>query len=172
MKRIIVFGSSRGEGNTALIARYLGDKLGCPVRDLNDYPMVPYAYDNVYPENDRYLALMEELVGYHEWLLVSPVYWYAMSAQMKIFFDRISQVLRHREDLLEALHGTRMWAICVSSDSDEIPGFFEPFRLSAKYLHMDYLGYLHAWGGREQQLKPAVKLRLDSFIRRLPQLPE
>jgi multimeric flavodoxin WrbA len=115
---------------------------------------------------------MEELLIYEEWLLVSPVYWYTMSAQMKVFFDRFSQLLRHRKDLLEPLRGIRLWAIAVSGDSEEVPGFFEPFRLSAKYLHMDYLGHLHTWGGRQQVLKPAVQSRLDTFVRRLQQLPE
>ncbi len=164
MKRILIYGSSREDGNTAAITAYLAGELGIESVSLGELNIAPFSYQNSYPEGDDFMPLMERLVGYDEWLLLSPVYWYSMSAQMKTFFDRHSDILRHRPDLKARIQGTSMWAISCGSDAEETPGFYEAFRLTAKYLHMQYQGHLHTWLGRTPSMKPEVKTILDRFI--------
>ncbi len=169
--QVILFASSRSDGNTAVIANYLSQELGAPVIDLSARKMAPFSYDNDYSEDDLFLATIEEALAYDEWILLTPVYWYTMSAQMKIFFDRLSDLLKYHPRHGETLAGKGMWAMCCSSTREPIPHFFTPFRLSAEYLEMRYLGQLHTWGGRVQELKPAVKEIIDEFVRANNMLP-
>ena len=161
---VILYASSRPDGNTAVIADYLAQMLSAPSIDLSARPMAPFSYENDYPPSDTFLATFKEIMHYDQWVLITPVYWYTMSAQMKIFFDRFSDILRYHETLRPRLSGKDMWAICCSSTAEPIPDFFTPFRLSAEYLGMTYQGDLHTWGGRKQELKPAVRDRIDSFL--------
>jgi putative NADPH-quinone reductase len=163
-KTAIVFGSSRPAGNTALIAQYLGEQLDAPVFDVGRIQIAPYHYEHRYPAGDGYYALMEELVCYEHWIMLTPVYWYTMSAQLKVFWDRKSDLLRVRKDLGQALAGTQLWVMCCSSDAEPYPHFFAPFQLSAAYLKMVYRGDLHLWGGRRAALKPEVQAHLDNWI--------
>lgn len=160
----IIFGSSRSTGNTALIAHYLGKKLSAPIFDVGRARIAPYDYEHQYPEGDEYFGILEELVGYEQWIMLTPVYWYAMSAQLKTFWDRKSDLLRVRQDLGQALAGKQLWVMCCSSDAQPYPHFFRPFQLSAAYLKMEYRGDLHLWGGRNAQLKPTVKARLNKWL--------
>ncbi len=160
----IIFGSSRSQGNTALLANYIANALQAPVFDLNQEQIAPYHYEHQYPPTDTYYDLMTKLVEYQQWIMLTPVYWYTMSAQLKTFWDRKSDLLRVRKDLGEPLKEKQLWAICCSSDAEEYPHFFDPFRLSADYLDMEYRGDLHLWGGRVVALKPEVEQRLNSWL--------
>ncbi|MEL7250585.1 MAG: NAD(P)H-dependent oxidoreductase [Bacteroidota bacterium] len=163
--RIILYASARADGNTAVIASYLGEVLQAPTLDVSARSIAPFSYENDYPETDAYFTTLQEILPFDEWLLLTPVYWYTMSAQMKAFIDRFSDVLRYYPELRPAITGKGMWAICCSSTAEHIPHFFTPFRLTADYLGMDYKGELHTWGGRVQELKPAVKELIDEFLR-------
>lgn len=166
-KRIIIFGSSRSDGNTATIVQYMQEQLQCPVINLNDQQIAPFSYEDDYPTGDTYIQLMEQLVHYDEWICLTPVYWYSMSSQMKTFFDRLSDIVRYRKDLWEVLKGKGMWAMSCGSDGEPTPHFFTPFKLSAEYLFMQYLGDRHLWGGRVTDLKPEVKDIVDEWIGQL-----
>lgn len=169
--RIILFASSRSDGNTAVIANYLSGLIQAPIIDLSARPMAPFSYDNDYPREDAFLETVEQALGYDEWILLTPVYWYTMSAQMKVFFDRLSDILKYHVHYRPHLVGKGMWALCCSSTQEPIPHFFTPFQLSAEYLEMLFLGQLHTWGGRLPVLKPEVRQLIDEFVRENNMLP-
>jgi hypothetical protein len=68
-----------------------------------------------------------------------------MSAVMKTFFDRISDLLKIRKDLGRKLRGKSMALVSCSGDNDLVNGFEMPFVESAAYLGMRYLGAYHSW---------------------------
>ena len=162
--RVIILASARSDGNTAAIAEYLCAQLTAPIIDLSTRSIAPFSYDNDYPAADDFLRTFQELLPYDEWFFLTPVYWYTMSAQLKVFLDRFSDVLRYHQEWVPGLAGKSMWPICCSSDAELIPHFFTPFQLTAAYLDMIYRGELHTWGGRQLVLKPAVKATIDSFL--------
>ena len=46
-----------------------------------------------------FLPTIKELNSkYDTWIFVTPVYWYSMSGQMKIFLDRITDLLKWHKD--------------------------------------------------------------------------
>ncbi|NNC69988.1 MAG: FMN reductase [Flavobacteriaceae bacterium] len=144
-KTLIIQGSSRSHGDTNLIVDHL---IGFSKYDhikLTDYNISHFDYDHKNHDDD-FIPLMEKIIKeYRTLLFITPVYWYSMSGRMKVFFDRISDLLHYRKDLGRQLRGKNMAMISVSNANDLISGFNRPFIESANYLGMNYLGDVHAW---------------------------
>jgi multimeric flavodoxin WrbA len=121
----------------------LAQLSGWPVVDLNDYNISHYDYGHANREDD-YLELMRALIGQYDlFLLATPVYWYAMSGVMKVFFDRLTDLLTIEQDLGRQLRGKAMAAVSVSIGNNLGEDFWLPFSKAAGYLGMQYLGHLH-----------------------------
>ncbi len=142
-KTIIILGSSRSDGDTAKVVFKIQQHLNCDIVDLNDYAISYYDYAHM-NQDDDFLPLMKRIINnYQNIIVATPVYWYTMSGIMKVFFDRISDLLTIEKDLGRALRGKNFAAIscCIDSSVDE--EFWHPFKRSAKYLGMNYLGNVH-----------------------------
>lgn len=161
MKAIIILGSARSDGNTFMICTYLNQQFDLDFCNLNDYN-IGY-YDYAHQQNDDFFPLMEKLIQYDTFILATPVYWYSMSAQMKTFLDRFTDLLKIRKDLGRQLRTKRMKVICCSSDQEEYPEFWKPFERSAEYLGMHYAGNVHTWIA-EGQIPAKVKNRLKQLF--------
>ena len=144
-KNAIILGSARSDGNTRKIVQHLLTHLPATVFDLHDYQIAPYNYDHQYPPGDNYITLIEELLPHQHLIVATPIYWYAMSASMKTFFDRITDLLKVRKDLGRQLNGKSLGVLACSSNQEEYPEFWIPFQRSADYLDMKYLGHVHTW---------------------------
>jgi multimeric flavodoxin WrbA len=144
MKYIIIQGSSRIDGNTSQIAKILIDSLGAEIIHLKELTINSYSYrhENV---DDDFLPIMRRIVNYDTVIFITPVYWYSMRGIMKNFFDRITDCLKTEKDTGRKLRGKNMVAISCGSDEIETDGFFVPFKNSAEYLGMNYLGNIHTW---------------------------
>ncbi|MEZ4804274.1 MAG: NAD(P)H-dependent oxidoreductase [Bacteroidia bacterium] len=79
-----------------------------------------------------------------------PVYWYAMSGIMKVFFDRLSDLLTIEKDLGRQLRGKNMAVVSVSNGNNLGDAFWLPFKSTAEYLGMHYIGDLHTLRNIEQ----------------------
>lgn len=104
MKAQIVLGSARSDGNTAKIVNQLAGALNAAVLNLSSKNILPYCYQEV-PQNDDFIELAKELCEQSIIVFATPVYWYAMSAPMKNFFDRLTDLITVRKDLGRALAG-------------------------------------------------------------------
>ncbi|WP_196895733.1 flavodoxin family protein [Aureivirga marina] len=145
MKKIIIQGSSRSKGNTFDITQALKEKLDCDYIDLStkNIQLFDYEFKN---QEDDFLPLIKELLeNYDVFIFASPVYWYTMSATLKIFFDRFTDCVLKEKELGRKFEGKHMAALCCGSSEDEIDSYFIPFRESAKYLKMNYIGDVHTW---------------------------
>jgi len=167
MKYLIVQGSSRTDGNTAQIADILAKKLEADIIHLKELDIHPYSYDHEHADDD-FLPTMCKLVTYDVVIFATPVYWYTMSGRMKNFFDRITDCLKTDKETGRQLRGMHMAAISCGSDHHEVEGFFVPFRESAGYLGMHYLGDIHTWVEGDDLHQAVVKRLLkrtkDFFI--------
>lgn len=140
----IIWGSSRGDGHTRRLVDFLQSCTSAEVFDLNDYEMSYYDYAHRNRDDD-FRPLMERLVAHRCWVFATPVYWYTMSAVMKTFFDRLTDLLDIYPDLRARVVGIRMGLVMCSSDAELIPGFPYPFQATADYLDMVYLHEVHGW---------------------------
>lgn len=167
-KGIIILGSSRSNGNTHKITSFVKENTGYDLVDLRSLEIGHYDYD-YNNQSDDFLPLMRNIVDNYDLIIfATPVYWYAMSGIMKIFFDRISDCLRIEKEIGRKLRGMEMALISCSSDSQEYEGFNLPFIRSANYLGMTYLGDIHTFIEESiipESLKSEILVFIDKKLR-------
>lgn len=146
-KQIIIFGSSRSFGNTrAAINQVLG-KTSVDIVDLNNFNISPFDYEHK-NAGDDFIPLIEKIIGYDTFVIATPVYWYSMSTQHKIFFDRFSDLLKIRKDLGRRLRGKNLFVV-ASFHSSYPKGFEVLFEQMCDYLGMNYWGTSFVYSGEE-----------------------
>ncbi|MEM1124588.1 MAG: NAD(P)H-dependent oxidoreductase [Bacteroidota bacterium] len=144
-KILIIMGSSRSDGNTRKIVDAIIKKTGADLINLNDYEISYFDYQNQ-NKSDDFIKIATKMMEYEHLIFATPIYWYAMSAQLKTFFDRLTDLLTIRKALGRQLRNNKkMYAVACSSDQVEYEGFFMPFEKTAAYLGMGYGGHLHTW---------------------------
>ncbi|AUS04013.1 hypothetical protein C1A40_00280 [Tamlana carrageenivorans] len=95
-------------------------------------------------QSDDYLYLIRDLLEKYDTLVfATPVYWYAMSGIMKVFFDRLTDLLTIEKELGKKLRGKNMAIISSSYGENLGEHFWLPFQSTATYLGMNYLGHAH-----------------------------
>jgi NAD(P)H-dependent FMN reductase len=140
---VAILGSSRTAGDTSLALKKLKESVDFDIVDLNDYNISYYDYEHKNYKDD-YLPLIERLIiNYDTFIMATPVYWYAMSGIMKVFFDRISDLLDIEKDLGRKLRGKRMAALSCSIGANLNEHFWLPFSETASYLGMTFIGGVH-----------------------------
>jgi len=159
MKIVVIVGSSRKNGDTTEIVNHLIKESNWDIIDLNNYEIGYYDYEHL-NRNDDYLSLMKRIIeNYDTLIFATPVYWYSMSGIMKVFFDRITDLLEIEKDLGRKLRGKKMGVISCSTGNNLGDYFWLPFSETAKYLGMEYLGDIHTIVGENnsQKLKQFIK---------------
>lgn len=145
MTQIIIFGSSRSFGHTRKVIDDILGSRGINLFDLNNFNISPFDYEHRNRDDD-FIPLIEKLIEYDTWIIATPVYWYNMSTQHKIFFDRFSDLLKIRKDLGRKLSGKKLFVIASFGDSYP-KGFEDTFEQICKYLGMEYLGSSFIYSG-------------------------
>lgn len=143
----IVLGTSKAGGNTAQLVSEVIQQMPhntIQLFDLKDYVISPFDYDHNNIDDD-FIGLIEQLLHYDAILFASPVYWYAMSAQMKIFFDRISDLLHLKKALGRQLRGKATAVLSTGASPEPERSFEEVFINSFDYLGMNYMGMLYCY---------------------------
>lgn len=161
-KTVIIQGSSKSNGDTNTVVNYLNKDNQFDFIDLKTKTIGHFDYD-FKNANDDFLELMEEIIEKYDTIIfATPVYWYSMSGTLKIFFDRLSDLLHYRKELGRKLRGKSMAMISCSNANDLKEGYSMPFEASANYLGMNYLGDVHAWVEQGEINSEALKL-IDNF---------
>jgi len=161
MRKIIILGSSRKNGDTRKTVDEIIKLSNWDLIDLNDYNIGYYDYEHKNLDDD-YLPLMRKIItNYDVLIFATPVYWYSMSGIMKVFFDRITDLLDNEKDLGRKLRGKSMAALSCSTGDNLGEMFWLPFKESANYLGMDYLSSLHTIAGNDETEN------LKNFVRKI-----
>lgn len=141
----------------------LADSLDASYIDLaaKDISYYDYEHKNV---DDDFIHIAEQMVSADLMILGTPVYWYTMSAQMKTFLDRWSDLVTVRKDLGRAMKGKGLMLISCGSENLPVKYFEQPFELTAGYMDMDFKGYFATWIGDHEDFEmPQVKGRIDAL---------
>ncbi len=162
MRGVIIIGSSRSDGDTAAVVKKLKESSSFDVIDLNEYNFSYYDYQHGNLQ-DEYLPLMKRIIENYDLLVyATPVYWYTMSGIMKVFFDRITDLLDSAKELGRQLRGKKMAVVSCSQSAEPAEAFWFPFMETARYLGMEYAGSFHA-----RLLKHSIPetemVRIDQF---------
>jgi len=140
---LVILASARQSGDTLkLVNRILGG-IEINIIDLLDYPVAHYNYAGTYEAEDQFINIIEKIIEHDLIIWATPVYWYSMSGMLKVFFDRLSDIITIRKDLGRQLAGIKTLLLAVGSSQDLPPGFDQPFRLTADYFNMEFLKIIY-----------------------------
>jgi multimeric flavodoxin WrbA len=142
-KKVIIVGSSRSNGNTTRIVDEIANQYNIDVVNLNNYSISYYDYQSNNREDDFFPLIKGIIEKYDTLIFATPVYWYSMSGIMKVFFDRFSDLIRIEKETGRKLRGKKFAVISNSHDDELEYDFYLPFRKSAEYLGMEYIGDKH-----------------------------
>jgi len=161
---LFVLGSSRADGNSEILARAAAAHLpaGVPQRwvDLNELAL-PDFQDGRHESEDRRATAAEEVLRRAtaeatDVVIVSPLYWYSLSAQAKRYLDYWSGWLNlPGSDFKERMAGGTLWGVTAMADDDHAvaDGLVTGLRLSAAYLRMRFGGVLTGTGSRPGRVR-------------------
>ncbi|OXA84058.1 flavodoxin family protein [Flavobacterium hercynium] len=142
-KKVIILGSSRKNGNTTRIVDEISKETEIDVINLSDYNISYYDYESKNREDDFFPLIKGIIENYDTLIFATPIYWYNMSGIMKVFFDRISDLIRIEKETGRKLRGKKIGVISNSHDNQIEDSFYIPFIKSADYLGLEYLGHSH-----------------------------
>ena len=162
MSSIILLGSSGRKGKTESLCCRLAKEIGCDILNLDDYTISFFDYKHV-NKSDGFVQLITQLLKHDHIIFASPVYWYSMSAQMKVFFDRMTDLLTIEQQLGRELKGKCCSVVATGSDKIAPPCFIEPFKLSAAYLTIEFKEFLYCPTQNENFLQLQSE-EIDDFI--------
>lgn len=159
---VIIQASARSTGDTNIIVNELNTHNTFDVIDLKTKNIGHFEYDFSNAEDD-FIPMMEEIIEKYDTIVfATPVYWYNMSGILKAFFDRLSDLLHYKKELGRQLRGKKMAMISNNNYDDLKEGFSMPFKESANYLGMTYLGDIHTWI-EDGNINPIAIERIDAF---------
>ncbi len=143
-KTIAVIGSSRRNGNTGKLIDLIAKELNIEVIDLSLKNISPFDYEHKNADDD-FMPLMNHLLKYDNIIFVSPVYWFSMSAQMKVFIDRMSDFLSIEElnSKGKELRSKVGYVVSTSVSDNIADSFIDSFTNTFDYLGLEYGGYIH-----------------------------
>lgn len=138
----IIYGAARKMGNTRKVVDAVAQKLSADVFDVSDYEISFYDYEHK-NRGDNFLPLIEQLLQYDCWVFASPIYWYTMSAQLKVFVDRLTDLLDIELELGRKLRGLNA-ALVTTGVEDYCPTCYEDVFINTfNYLGINYRGCLY-----------------------------
>jgi len=138
MHNLVILGTARNDSNT----RKAIEKL-CPFSDyelveLKDARIGHYEYDHQLNRNDDFIGIARKMLDADNIVFATPVYWYAMSGRLKVFFDRLTDLLSTHQSIGKSLKGKKTFLIASGTDTDLPFGFEIPFRMTSEYFEMSY----------------------------------
>ena len=160
-KPLIIFGSSRKNGNTGIIINEVFQGEEYDLVNLNDLNIGYYQYTDK-TQQDDFIDQILKMQRTETIIFATPIYWYSMSAQMKTFFDRFSDLINVRKDLGQSLKSKRVFLITSSSQNYLPQGFEMPFKGIADYFGMVYKGSLHSWS-KDGKIPEVLKDSIQKF---------
>jgi multimeric flavodoxin WrbA len=137
---IVLIGSARKESDTKkFVERHFGETAYSLI-DLLDEEIAHYSYEGKYSPSDNFMKIVAKMIRHETIVFATPAYWYSMSALMKVFFDRLTDLVTLEKQAGKELKGKRVLVIAVGAAPGLPMGFEVPFKLTARYLEMDYAG--------------------------------
>jgi multimeric flavodoxin WrbA len=155
---LFLVGAARAGGNTEMLARRAAKELPKDVEQrwirLPEVPLPPFEDrrhgEGSHPEpgEDEQL-LMDATFAATDIVIVSPVYWYTVSASVKLYLDYWSGWMRLPVEFKPRMRGKALWGVSVLSETPrEAQPLIGTLELCAEYLGMHWGGVLLGNGSR------------------------
>lgn len=137
---LAIIGSARSDSNARKALKAISPikEYGC--LDLLDFKINHYRYDRTDWDDDDFGNIVSKLLEADNIIFVTPVYWYSMSGLLKVFFDRLTDLISFKKEIGRQLAGKKVYLVTCGSDANMPEGFEVPFSMTCKYLDMQYCG--------------------------------
>lgn len=162
---LFVLGSARYNGNTEYLARQAARSLPASVKQnwihlldnkLPDFEDIRHDGEKKYSigtASER--KLLDATLAATDLVIASPLYWYSVSASVKLYLDHWSGWMRlEGVDFRSRMAGKTLWSISAYSDED--PNVAQPLvdmmKFGADYMKMNFGGCLLGYGNRPQDI--------------------
>lgn len=160
MKTLVIYGSTRRDGNSHTLAKKALDGVEHTEVWLKEYSILPVkdqrheqtGFDAIHDDYDQ---LIQQFMSHDRVVFVTPVYWYGMSGYMKDFVDRWSQTLRdERFSFKENVKGKLGFAIITGGDQPRIKGLplIQQFHYIFDFMSMRFEGYIIGEGNKPEDI--------------------
>lgn len=161
---LIILGSARKNSDTQKLVELVFEGAAYELIDLLDHSISHYNYKEEYPDTDEFLTIVEQMLQHNVIVFATPVYWYSMSGYMKVFFDRLTDIVSSQKHLGRKLKGKKVALLSVSNSNELPEGFEIPFRDTAIYLDMEYLGCFFS-PSKESSSSPTIKEKASDWLK-------
>ncbi len=156
---LFLVGSARAGGSTEILARRAARALPRDVGQrwirTSDVPLAPFVDlrhdgEGFDPPTGNERLLLDATYAATDLVIVSPVYWYSVSASVKLYLDYWAGWLDQSElEFKERMRGKTLWGVSVLSEGPEqAEPLIGTLRKSAEYLDMNWGGQLIGKGNR------------------------
>ena len=161
-KPLVILGSARSDGETKRAIDLVFAPEAIELIVLPDFTIGGYDYKHFHAR-DMFGDIARRMVETDRIVFATPVYWYAMSAPLKIFFDRLTDMTENLKGLGKALAGRQVWMIATGTDPALPEGFEVPFARTSDYFAMRYRGAAYLYAGPDAALRQASETVLARF---------
>jgi multimeric flavodoxin WrbA len=176
VKTLVLYGSSRRGGNSETLANHLTQGLDCTriyLAEQRVTPIVDQRHDpaGFAPVADDQDAIVRQMLAHDLIVFATPLYWYGMSGQMKLFVDRWSQSLRDPAvDFKGGMAGKKAAVVIAGGSDARIKGLplVQQFQYIFDFMSMQFAGYVIGRSGKpgdilndERALEEAAALRRE-----------
>jgi multimeric flavodoxin WrbA len=128
MQTLIILGSARKDSHTRTLLKTVFADTPHDLVDLLDYNIATFDYDAKYPDSDQFGEIVHKMLNADTIIFATPVYWYAMSGMMKIFFDRFTDLVSGEKHPGSQFAGTLTFLFSVGAAREPPMGFAVPSR--------------------------------------------
>lgn len=150
MNILSIIGSSRENGNTEQLLSHVLNSVEHTEIRLQDYriePIVDQRHDEqgFSKVEDDYEQLLEQFLKTDVIIFATPVYWFGMSGQMKVFIDRWSQYMRdERFHFLEATAKQKAYVLLAGGSDPKITAMplIQQFQYIFNFVGMSFEDYI------------------------------
>jgi len=139
MSKVIILASSRWAGHTEQLAELYQQESKASIINLLDYQINYFDYNNKHHQDD-FEQVINNVLASDTIVFTSPVYWYAPSALMKTFLDRLTDLLTFNKAQGRQLKTKSALVLSTGAASETASCFEDIFKLTFNYLGMNYQG--------------------------------
>ncbi|MFF7632292.1 flavodoxin family protein [Kitasatospora sp. NPDC008050] len=162
---LFLLASTRSEGNTELLTRRAAEQLPAAVEQrwlrLGELPLPPFTDlrhegQGGYPQPEGHArTLLEATLWATDLVIASPLYWYSVSADAKLYLDHwVSWMRVPGVEFKPSMAAKTLWGVSVLTTEDHAPAdpLVATLRLSAEYLKMRWGGALLGTANKPGQI--------------------
>ena len=161
-KPLVILGTARRDGETRRAIDIAFPSGSIDLAILSEHYIVSYDYAHA-TAGDDFLNIVEKMLIAKAIVFATPVYWYAMSAPMKIFFDRMADLMQTAKEKGRALAGKNIWLLSTGEEVLLPDGFEVPFARTAQYFDIHYRGAGYLYTGSDPESRKHSETALVAF---------